>query len=493
MSLADLGRSQAISGLTGNILQGQEGLLKTSMNMEEMVQRRRSQEIQDRLNTMKADEMQAEIARGNRHITKEDFMTRYPHKATAQYYWDQLSAGGYVDKIDVGGKQQEFFLHRDFKEISNQIEKEPQRQEGLLAAQITDMTTTENELYQQMQKATDKGDAEKAKQAKEQYDAIRSQKDNVFKAYQTLKGKGGAPIYRNVPGVGLVQMDPQNQTADVVVPSDQGDKSQSEEQLTKKAIGGDKESQAILDAMQKRKVAIAKAGASAQMEAKMEGLDLKSLSSSMKEGQMSSDHVRNAFGVPIQAKVETEVRKEYPKFDFVKNDANAKWQNNPGNQRTIAMIEGALPRVSRLVEQVNALGNTNIPKINEAMRLVARETGKPEYTNFEANRNAIVQEINTALSGSATGSDMRVRIELENIQSARSPAQIVGAINNLNEALLSRLDASLSVPFPMEVVKGTKTMDQYRSDIKKKYRRNFGSTEESGTTPTNVDLNKFWK
>jgi hypothetical protein len=80
-----------------------------------------------------------------------------------------------------------------------------------------------------------------------------------------------------------------------------------------------------------------------------------------------------------------------------------------------------------------------------------------------------VQEVNTALSGSATGSDLRVNIELQNLKSARSPQQLIGAINNLYEALSTRLDVDLSPIYPIEVVRGEKTLNQYKKELYEKY------------------------
>ena len=99
------------------------------------------------------------------------------------------------------------------------------------------------------------------------------------------------------------------------------------------------------------------------------------------------------------------------------------------------------------------------------MRLVLTQLGMTPYTNYESNRNAILQEVNTALSGSSQGSDMRIKIELENLQSARSPAQISGAIENLRMALEARLDVDLSPLYPIEVVRGDKTI----ANIKRNY------------------------
>ena len=144
------------------------------------------------------------------------------------------------------------------------------------------------------------------------------------------------------------------------------------------------------------------------------------------------------------------------------------------------MIEGALPRLALLDDQLKQMPNADFPAINKVMQVVATQTGKPQFTNFESNRNAIVQEINTALSGSATGSDYRVKIEMENLNAARSPVQISGAISNLREALLARLEPSMSPLYSTEVLRGEKTADQYLKELRQKY---TGKYRQQGGPP----------
>lgn len=243
----------------------------------------------------------------------------------------------------------------------------------------------------------------------------------------------------------------------------------TEAALTQKALRGDQEAQAILDAMQKRKINLAEA----QLDVKSKEIDIPGLADSVKKDQMAGAQIRGSMGNPVLAKVQSEVRKEYPNFNFQMNDANFKWKSSQTNQRTINFVGGALPRVSALVTQLNQLPNVDLNAINRIMRVVSRETGRPEYTDFESNRNAIVQEINTALSGSATQSDMRIKIEMENLSAARSPRQILGALNNLNEALIARMDVDLSPIYPIDVVQGKKTIEEYKKELFEKYRGKF--------------------
>lgn len=234
--------------------------------------------------------------------------------------------------------------------------------------------------------------------------------------------------------------------------------------LTQK-LGRAPTDQEVLDEDLARKQAVEQA----KLDVKSKEIDVASLADAVANGQDSTSSIKGSMGNPVATKVKTAVLANHPKFDFAKSDANYKWQVSSVNQRVISQVEGVLPRIQALANQAGALENANFNTINRAWNAVNKEFGRPEVTNFEANRNAIVQEVNTALSGSSTSSDLRVKIELENLKVSRSPQQLMGAINNLNEALLSRLDTQLSIPYPMEVVRGEKTIEQYRAEQREKY------------------------
>ena len=200
-----------------------------------------------------------------------------------------------------------------------------------------------------------------------------------------------------------------------------------------------------------------------------------SLADGVKKGLDAPIAIKNTRGANVNAAVKKMVRDEYPNFDFNMADANYKWKQSATNQRTINFVGGALPRLGALDAQLKELPNVDLNVINRAMRQVLTEFGKPAYTNYESNRNAIVQEINTALSGTSQSSDVRLQLELENLKSARSPQQIKGAIENLRLALEARLDVDLSPLYPIEVVRGEKTMSQYKKELYSKYRNHYSN------------------
>ena len=267
-------------------------------------------------------------------------------------------------------------------------------------------------------------------------------------------------------------------------------KSENAEQLTRDALRDklhrEPTSGEIKNQMQADKIEQMKANRAIIELDKEKGLDIPALADAVANGQDARKAIKGSMGNPVATKVESQVLKEYPKFNFAMSDANYVWQTSPINMRTLNYIEGSIPRISRLTDQVADLKNTNINTINKVMNAVNREFGKPEITNFEANRNSIVLEVSTALSGSSQGSDTRIKLELENLKSARSPQQITGAIKNLNEALLARLDAQTFPLYPLEVVRGEKTQQEWSKELYKKYKGDYTehnwSSGTSGTT-----------
>lgn len=190
MGLADIGRARPFSTVTGGLAEGARDLFKTTLAMDAQAKMDRSREIQDRLNTQALQEKEAQIARDNRPVFLDDFQARFPQPETAKYYTDILKQGGYVESLDIGGNKREFFRHKDFKEINDIIAKEPQRQEGFLAAQITDIGQQKTALSEQYRKAVEKGDSESAQKLKDQFDAIRDKEASLVESYRTLKKAG---------------------------------------------------------------------------------------------------------------------------------------------------------------------------------------------------------------------------------------------------------------------------------------------------------------
>jgi hypothetical protein len=205
-----------------------------------------------------------------------------------------------------------------------------------------------------------------------------------------------------------------------------------------------------------------------------------STASSIAEGQLAPSQYNKR---QIQAII-PEVKKIYPNFDFTKAEANYKYMTNPQNLATISRVAGVQPRLSALIGQFDQMKNTNMPAFNTGWNAVSKAFGREQVTNFDSNKNAIIQEVNAALSGSNAQTDMRIKLELENLNTSRSPAQMYGALSNLNEALISRQDASTSVPFPWEVVQGKKSLADWKQETQSAQRAPFQAKTNPGASPT---------
>lgn len=155
--------------------------------------------------------------------------------------------------------------------------------------------------------------------------------------------------------------------------------------------------------------------------------------------------------------IRQEVRNLYPNFNFNKAEANYKYMVNPNNLRTIGLVKATMPRVDDLMMKVDAIANkAGLPFIDQPLNKARAAVGNVPVVDYESLRNAIIQEVNTALSGSSVATDYRVKLELENLGSNRTPAQLKAAITNLKSALEARSDASLAIPFSWEDVRGEK-------------------------------------
>lgn len=161
--------------------------------------------------------------------------------------------------------------------------------------------------------------------------------------------------------------------------------------------------------------------------------------------------------------VESGVLEKYPKFNFTMNNANSKYRSDSNILRSAGLVNAALPRVYSLLDKAKELENTfGVPALDKPLNALKREAGSEKVVDFESLRNAMLFEVNTALSGSSVPSDYRIKIELENMKSGLTLGQQIASISNLVSALQARKDASTMNAYPMSVVRGEETLDQWR-------------------------------
>lgn len=129
------------------------------------------------------------------------------------------------------------------------------------------------------------------------------------------------------------------------------------------------------------------------------------------------------------------------------------------------MVQAAMPRVYDLYRKAKDLQNlTNLPILDEPLNKIRRAVGSENVVAFESLRNAILAEVNAALSGTAVASDFRIKLELENLKSGMTLGQQTKSIENLISALEARGEAAEMVLYPWDVVRGERTMEDWKAN-----------------------------
>lgn len=191
--------------------------------------------------------------------------------------------------------------------------------------------------------------------------------------------------------------------------------------------------------------------------------EAESIAESIANGNMALKQIPKR-GALFQ-KAQKAVTDKYPNFNFQLADANFNYRNNSGNLRSLGLVAAAMPRVYDLYHKSMDLQNsTDIPLLDEPLNKIKRALGSKKVADFESLRNAIILEVNTALSGSAVATDYRVKLELENLKSGMTLGQQMASIGNLISALEARMDASQLNPYPIEVVQGNKKMEDWKKE-----------------------------
>ena len=206
-------------------------------------------------------------------------------------------------------------------------------------------------------------------------------------------------------------------------------------------------------------------------QAIMEGIDIDKTANAIANGQAALSTIAQTRGMPIREWLRSEVLQDYPNFNFNMSEANMKYRTNSSNIRAAALAQAALPRVEDLYVKVQDLNNvTGIPLLDTPLNVLRKQFGSTKVSDYNSLRNAIIQEVNTALSGTSVASDFRIHLENENLRDSMTPAQLAESIKNLISALDARTDASTAEMYPLEVVQGTITMDQWK-DLERSERK----------------------
>jgi len=150
--------------------------------------------------------------------------------------------------------------------------------------------------------------------------------------------------------------------------------------------------------------------------------------------------------------------------------------------RQVTAFNTAIDHLATMDKLADALKNKDVKAINSLSNIVARQTGEPAPTNFDAAKQIVTAEIIKAVV--ASGGGVRERQEAENnFATANSPAQLKGVINTYKQLLGGQLNS-----LGLQYEQGTGRTDfskKLTSDAKTEYEniRSKNTTSNTGLPP----------
>jgi hypothetical protein len=177
------------------------------------------------------------------------------------------------------------------------------------------------------------------------------------------------------------------------------------------------------------------------------------------------------------------------KIDNVtKTKTNVAFSTGP-QSRQVTAFNTAIDHLDTIDKLSDALNNNDIRAFNTIGNLVAKQTGQPAPTNFDAAKQIVTAEVIKAIV--ASGGGVRERQEAEaNFSSASSPAQLKGVINSYKQLLGGQLN-SLSLQYE----NGTGRTDfnkKLTPAAKKEFDAVRGKTAESANTKLPAGVGADW-
>jgi hypothetical protein len=108
--------------------------------------------------------------------------------------------------------------------------------------------------------------------------------------------------------------------------------------------------------------------------------------------------------------------------------------------RQVTAFNTAIDHLDTIDKLSDALNNNDIRAVNTIGNLIAKQTGQPAPTNFDAAKQIVTSEVIKAVV--ASGGGVRERQEAEaNFSNASSPAQLKGVINSYKQLLGGQLNS----------------------------------------------------
>ena len=166
----------------------------------------------------------------------------------------------------------------------------------------------------------------------------------------------------------------------------------------------------------------------------------------VKEGRMALSQLPGFGANSLKAQVTGALFKKYPDFDAESAEQSYKWKTNPMVMNTISQVNAVRPLIEGLRDDYAKLDQSDVQAANKVGNWTKEQLGKPEIAAFEYRKQAVIKEVERALTGSGQMSDSRVKMEVDALKSTYSPEQMNAALDEMEAVLSARKGAYMGGP-----------------------------------------------
>lgn len=132
-----------------------------------------------------------------------------------------------------------------------------------------------------------------------------------------------------------------------------------------------------------------------------------------------------------------------PSFDAINYNARGKTRNDFTSGKSATQINAmntVIGHLKSLSDSADGLNNTRFVPLNTYVNMAESAIGDPRYKQFDTTKKAVVDELTRVWRGNG-GSEGDIKTWSDQINSANSPAQLHGVINQIGELLESKINA----------------------------------------------------
>jgi hypothetical protein len=157
--------------------------------------------------------------------------------------------------------------------------------------------------------------------------------------------------------------------------------------------------------------------------------------------QMIHDNGLDPSQVPKRGgtwnKVMSDWKKMYPQENINDYAAFARWKRDISVNKSMSLLDSIEPMLVNMKRLHGELGLGNFTDINKMKVWLKHHTGDPKVAEYETYMRNVVQELPPAMTGYFP-TDTRITMELKNLETPKSPAQIGASIDAVRDLVRVR-------------------------------------------------------